>query len=71
VPGRAAAYGGQKTCPVTDEELGSMGPPIPVGAKGQTVYVCCEGCVAAVRRNPDKYLAKVAAERAARPGARP
>lgn len=46
----------QQTCPVTGEELGSMGPPIPVNVKGRTIQVCCDGCVAAVRKNPDKYL---------------
>lgn len=46
----------QTVCPVTREKLGSMGPPIPVQVKGQTVYVCCEGCVNALRRNPEKYL---------------
>jgi len=56
-------YGGQTTCPVTDEELGSMGPPVPVAVKGQTIYVCCAGCAASVRSDPDVYLAKVAAER--------
>ena len=60
----ARAYGGQKTCPVTGAELGSMGPPVPVSVSGQTVYVCCRGCAAKVKRDPDKYLAKVEAERA-------
>jgi|DewCreStandDraft_4_1066084.scaffolds.fasta_scaffold311598_1 hypothetical protein len=60
----AAPYGGQKTCPVTGEELGSMGQPIPVTLKGQTVYVCCRGCVAKAQADPDKALAAVAAERA-------
>lgn len=46
----------QTVCPVTGEKLGSMGPPIPVNVKGRTVYVCCEGCVNALRRNPEKYL---------------
>jgi hypothetical protein len=58
-------YGGQKTCPVMGEELGSMGPPIPVTVQGQTVYVCCRGCAGKVQRDPDQYLAKVMAERAA------
>ena len=49
----------QRLCPVTGEELGSMGPPIPVTISGHTIQVCCEACVAAVRRNPAKYLAKV------------
>lgn len=46
--------------------LGEMGDPIPVSVKGQTVFVCCRGCVAKVQRDPDKYLAAVAAERAGR-----
>ena len=62
----AARYGGQKTCPVMGDVLGEMGEPIPVSVKGQTVYVCCRGCVAKVQRDPDKYLAIVAAERAGR-----
>lgn len=57
-------YGGQKTCPVMGEELGSHGPAIPVTVQGQTVYVCCKGCVAKVQRDPDTHLAKVMAERA-------
>lgn len=61
----ARAYGGQKTCPVTGEELGSMGPPIPINVQGQTVYVCCRGCAGRLQRDPDVYLAKMMAERAA------
>lgn len=57
-------YGGQKTCPVTGEELGSMGPAVPVTVKGQTVYVCCRDCATKVQRDPDTYLAKAVAERA-------
>ncbi|MBY0514192.1 MAG: hypothetical protein K2P78_09820 [Gemmataceae bacterium] len=47
-----------------DEELGAHGTPIPVTVRGQTVYVCCRGCVKRVQADPDKYLAKVAEERA-------
>ena len=63
--GKALPYGGQKTCPVTGEELGSHGAAIPVSIQGQTIYVCCESCVNAVRRNPGAYLPKVEAERKA------
>lgn len=56
-------YGGQRTCPVTGEPLGSMGPAIPVAVGTDTVYVCCKGCVTKVQRDPSRYLAKVAAER--------
>jgi hypothetical protein len=74
LPGPAAAaptpaalpYGGQKTCPVTGEELGSMGSPVAVTVKGQAVYVCCRGCAAKAQADPDKTLAAVAADRARR-----
>ena len=56
-------YGGQKTCPITSEELGSMGKPVAVTLKGETVYVCCRGCAAKAQANPDKTLAAVAADR--------
>lgn len=62
-PTSTAAFGGQKTCPVTGEPLGSMGPPVPVTVKGQTVYVCCEGCVDTIQADPDQYLTKVMQER--------
>ena len=64
-------YGGQRTCPVTGETLGNMGPPIPVTLKGQTVYVCCKACVANVQRAPDAYLRKVQAERPSQSGGPP
>lgn len=60
----ARPYGGQKTCPVMGEPLGSMGEAIPVVVKGQTVYVCCPGCATKVRRDPEKYITIAAAERA-------
>ena len=59
----AGSYGGQKTCPVTGEALGSMGPPISVTVKGQTIYVCCQGCAETVQTDSDAYLAKVMRER--------
>jgi hypothetical protein len=62
-PPAASGFGGQKTCPVTGQALGSMGPPVPVTVKGQTIYVCCQGCVATVQGDPDTYLAKAMRER--------
>jgi YHS domain-containing protein len=62
-PTGAGQYGGQKTCPVTDEKLGKMGTPVPVTIKGQTIYVCCQGCVETVQSDPDVYLTKAARER--------
>ncbi|MDX1929055.1 MAG: hypothetical protein SFV81_21185 [Pirellulaceae bacterium] len=52
----------QKLCPVTGEPLDSMGGAIPVKANGETIYVCCKGCVKAVNNDPKKYLAIVRSE---------
>lgn len=41
----------QRTCPVTGDLLGSMGKPIKVNVNGRFIFVCCQGCVAAVRDN--------------------
>lgn len=66
-PGAAALpFGGQKKCPVTGEDLGSMGKPVAVTLKGETVYVCCRGCAAKAQADPDKTLAAVQADRAGR-----
>ena len=34
----------QKVCPVSGNQLGSMGDPIKVKAGGMDLFVCCEGC---------------------------
>jgi YHS domain-containing protein len=52
----------QKVCPVTGEALGSMGKPYKVTIKGQTVFLCCDGCEEAIKKDPDKYLAKLKKE---------
>ncbi len=52
----AAAMDVQKNCPVSGQPLGSMGKPIAMSIRGQTIYVCCEGCIAKVNANPEKYL---------------
>jgi YHS domain-containing protein len=33
-----------------------------VDVKGKRIYVCCETCVAAVKKDPDKYIAKLQQE---------
>ncbi|WP_231936459.1 hypothetical protein [Bythopirellula polymerisocia] len=53
----AAAIEAQGVCPVSGGKLGSMGESIPVTVGDQTVYVCCAGCVDAVKEHPEKYLA--------------
>jgi hypothetical protein len=50
----------QKTCPVTDQPLGSMGKPVKVVVKSQTVFLCCAACKKKLLADPDKYLKKLA-----------
>jgi hypothetical protein len=49
----------QKTCPVSDEQLGSMGKPVKVVVKGRRVFLCCAGCKKKFLANVDKYLKKL------------
>jgi hypothetical protein len=49
----------QATCPVTDAKLGSMGAPVKVKVKGRIMFLCCEGCLPSLEKEPDKYLAKL------------
>ena len=58
---RAAALA-QRVCPVSDQELGSMGTPIKVTVSGRDVFICCEGCQEELLANPDQYLAKLDAK---------
>ena len=55
----AAAIALQKTCPVMDEPLGSMGAPLKVTGLARDVFLCCKGCVKFLEREPQKYLAKL------------
>jgi hypothetical protein len=49
----------QKVCPVTGQPLDSMGGPVRVEVAGRTVFICCKGCEAALRKDPAKYLSKL------------
>lgn len=49
----------QKLCPVTGEPLGSMGAPLQVQVKDRSVWICCDGCEGRLKKDPDKYLAKL------------
>lgn len=40
-------------------ELGSMGVPYKATVNGVDVLLCCEGCEAALKEDPEKYLAKL------------
>ena len=58
-PEDRAAAEKQRVCPVSDEPLGSMGVPIKVDVKGQSVWICCDGCREDLLAEPDKYLEKL------------
>ncbi len=51
-----------KTCPVSGEELGSMGEPVKLVVANQLVELCCKGCTKKVKSNPAKYLSMVSGE---------
>ncbi len=55
---RAAAEK-QRICPVSGDLLGEMGKPYKITVQGRTVFLCCSGCEAQFRRNPEKYFAKM------------
>ncbi len=46
-----------KKCPVSGEEIGSMGEARVVVYKGKAVKLCCAGCVKAFAKDPAKFLA--------------
>jgi hypothetical protein len=49
----------QKICPVTEQPLGSMGTPFRTVVEGRVMFLCCEGCTPALKKNPGKYLTKI------------
>lgn len=66
---RAAAEK-QRYCPRTGERLGSMGVPVKLELQGRAVFVCCGGCRAEVRANPEQMLKRVDAFLAGKPPAK-
>jgi Cu(I)/Ag(I) efflux system membrane fusion protein len=50
----------QRICPVTGAALGSMGVPVKITLRGQTVFLCCQGCIGKAKRSPDEMLKKLA-----------
>jgi len=60
-----ASYASKK-CPVSGEELGSMGDPLNVVIANQMVSLCCKGCEKKLRAEPAKYIAMVTAPAAAK-----
>ena len=54
-----ALLAAQTHCPVTGLPLGSMGPPVEVAYRGETVRLCCDGCVGAFEADPAGYIGKL------------
>lgn len=48
-------------CIVSDEKLGEMGKAFTFNYKGQEIKLCCKDCQKDFKKNPDKYLKKLAA----------
>lgn len=55
------ALAAQRVCPVSGEDLGSMGAPLKVTRGDRSTFLCCEGCLKKLQADPDKYLAASAA----------
>lgn len=51
-----------KVCLVTDNDLDSMGDEVSIVYEGQVIKFCCKPCEKKFLRNPEKYLAKLAAK---------
>lgn len=51
------AVAAQKTCPVSNEDLASMGGPFKVSRGDQSIFICCKGCLKKIEANPKQYFA--------------
>ena len=50
----------QTTCPVM--EGSPVNESLFVDAEGYRIYVCCRGCLGAIKADPAKYIAQMKAE---------
>jgi len=56
-----------KTCVVSGDTLGEMGPPYVYKYKDREIKFCCPGCVKDFNKEPAKYIKKIEeAEKAAK-----
>jgi len=53
----------QRICPVTEAKLGSMGQPVAVTVQNRKIFLCCRGCEASMKADPEKFLARLNAAR--------
>lgn len=45
-----------KVCPVSHDDLGSMGTPLKVTRDGRSTFLCCKGCLKQLQANPEEFL---------------
>jgi len=50
---QAAVLNTQTTCPIMGEAIDKN---LYVDHKGKRIYVCCSGCIAQIKKNPDFYI---------------
>ncbi|WP_406701068.1 hypothetical protein V5E97_19985 [Singulisphaera sp. Ch08] len=62
----ARAVAALKICPVSKEDLDSMGGPLKVTRDGKSTFICCKGCLKGLRANPDKFFGAQASASAAK-----
>lgn len=48
-----------KMCPVSNEDLNSMGGPLKVALGEKATYICCKGCLKQIQANPDKVFGRL------------
>jgi YHS domain-containing protein len=51
-----------KTCPISGQDLGSMGKPIDMMIGHRLIRLCCAGCIEKVQENPAAAINKVYGE---------
>jgi hypothetical protein len=57
---RALAEAQDMVCIVSNDPLGSMGSPVLIkDVGGHDFLICCAGCEEELRKDPDKYIAKL------------
>ena len=51
----AKAVAALKNCPVSKEDMGSMGGPLKVTRGDKSTFICCKSCLKELQANPDKF----------------
>lgn len=56
------AIAAAKVCPVSKEDLHSMGEPLKVSRGNKSIFICCKNCLDKIKADPDKYFGAAAAQ---------